>query len=43
MSKTLTTIHLLAVVSLSNTLMALKNRYYYNSKKMSLRFVKYKE
>nr|CAD2136030.1 unnamed protein product [Meloidogyne enterolobii] len=37
MSKTLTTIHLLAVVSLSNTLMALKNRYYYNSKKMSLR------
>ncbi|CAK5091489.1 unnamed protein product [Meloidogyne enterolobii] len=37
MSKTLTTIHLLAVVSLSNTLMALKNRYYYNSKRMSLR------
>ncbi|KAF7639543.1 hypothetical protein Mgra_00000872 [Meloidogyne graminicola] len=36
MSRTLTTLHLLAIVSLSNTLMALKNRYYY-SKKMALR------
>ncbi|KAL7075515.1 hypothetical protein ACQ4LE_005347 [Meloidogyne hapla] len=36
MSRTLTTIHLLAVVSLSNTLMALRNRYYH-SKKLILR------